>query len=161
MASKPEVQSMMRAANGPVPMPKQEGVRQFLRELYAGTPCSEVLVTSRKYYERFYGNPTENLRHGEQAGEASPSTQAEMSAERPRDRLTRRLVLRMSETPSITLPAAALKLHGAAVIVGHNPAAFALRDRLQDLGASVFILTSTEDPKDAVNELHRLWDLKI
>ena len=57
MASKPEVKSMMRAADGPVPMPKREGVRQFLRELYAGTPCSEVLITSREYYERFYGNP--------------------------------------------------------------------------------------------------------
>ena len=55
MAARPESTTTMRIANGPSLMPKDEGLRHLLRELYAGAPEGELLITSWEYHGRFYG----------------------------------------------------------------------------------------------------------
>ncbi len=55
MAAKPEVQAALVRAGAPGPMASTEGLRHLVRELYAGGPRSEVLVTDWDYHQRFYG----------------------------------------------------------------------------------------------------------
>ena len=111
-------------------MPKREGVRQFLRELYAGNPRSEVLITSREYYDRFYGNPEENLQQRQQEGKTSKSGPADTAVVQPTsDPVTRRLVLRLFDAPLDAAAHGKPQMKGGALIVGDNPAASALRSR--------------------------------
>ena len=62
---------MLKIADGPSRMPKDEGIRHFLRELYAGAPESEVMITSWEYHSRYYG--TEH--HPASAGTTEPPVQ--------------------------------------------------------------------------------------
>ena len=39
----------------PASMPKREGINHLVRELYAGAPTPEVLITSWEYHGRYYG----------------------------------------------------------------------------------------------------------
>ena len=55
MAARPESASAMKLADGPTTMPKREGLNHLVREIYAGAPAGEVLITSWEYHGRFYG----------------------------------------------------------------------------------------------------------
>ena len=72
--------------------------------------------------------------------------------------MTRRLVVRMFEAPLEPGHEVQPKLDGAALIVGNNPAALALRDRLQAMGTSVLLLEASDDPEQGVNELQRIFE---
>ena len=54
MAAKPEVRAMFAMSNAPKLMPVAEGLRHLLRELFAGVPKSEILITDWDYHQRFY-----------------------------------------------------------------------------------------------------------
>ncbi len=56
MAARPEATGALRMTDGPGQMPQEEGVRHLIRELHAGVPKSEVLITDWDFHGRYYGN---------------------------------------------------------------------------------------------------------
>ena len=84
MAARPESVTMLKMTDGPEQMPTAEGLRHLVRELYAGVPAGEVMVTSWDYHGRFFGtedHPKETPDGG--AGPASPAAAPERSSDRP------------------------------------------------------------------------------
>lgn len=67
-----------------------------------------------------------------------------------------RHVLRVVPAP-LAADVAPLQLAGAAIVLGDNPAAVALRDRLQQLGAAVYLLPVSDDIDDVLAALERCW----
>jgi len=163
MAAKPEIKSVMKAAGGPTPMPKRDGVRQFLREIYAGLPCSEVLITSPEYHERFYGSgqadelqPTLATDAADiEQSQATASQSAVASSPQATD-ATQRLVMRMIDAPLPDLGARP-PIHGAAAILGDNPAARALQKLLRELGTAADIIPTDNDAQRVITAFDQLW----
>ena len=88
MAAKPEVQAMFKRTNAPKPMPVAEGVRHLLREMFAGVPQSEIMITDWDCYRRFYKDGAEEeFRAGREdsqgAPSAAPSAQVSPAERRP------------------------------------------------------------------------------
>ena len=88
MAAKPEVQAMFKRTNAPKPMPVAEGVRHLLREMFAGIPQSEIMITDWDCYRRFYKDGAEEeFRAGredsQRAPSAAPSAQVSQAERRP------------------------------------------------------------------------------
>ena len=46
---------MLRLTDGPTQMPMAEGLRHLVRELLAGVPKPEILITSWNYHGRYFG----------------------------------------------------------------------------------------------------------
>ncbi len=157
MAAKPEVQAALISLGAPAPMSSAEGLRHLLREVYAGGPCSEVLITDWDYHQRFYG-PGANEKHPDDlaAGEGRPAPSAVESAP-AMPRLARRFVLRTFESPLPAGSPAAPPVSGAAYILGNNPEAAALQHQLATRGVRVHMLSPQADPQIVIAELERLW----
>jgi len=82
-----------------------------------------------------------------------PAMQAETSAQRRESRFIRRIVPQSLPAGSSKVPT----FHGPALIVGHNKVADALRDRLVQLGTSVYQLSPFDDVDAALNEFGLIW----
>jgi acyl transferase domain-containing protein len=88
MAAKPEVQAMFKRTNAPKPMPASEGVRHFIREIFAGAPSTEVMITDWDCYQRFYREGAEEAFRAKPEGSqpapiAASSAQVSLAKRRP------------------------------------------------------------------------------
>jgi NAD(P)-dependent dehydrogenase (short-subunit alcohol dehydrogenase family)/acyl carrier protein len=183
MAARPETITMLRMTDGPSRMSKQEGIKHLLREMYAGTPISEVLVTTWDYHGRFYGTDDHPKPSADRDPELSPADVAGTPAEAkpaappavgtassnttkspaaiweklPFEPLTSRHELRMVAaglppgTPDVP------QWQGSACILGHNPTALALRDRLLAQGVAVHMLPDTTSPDEAMAAMDAIY----
>ena len=181
MAARPETITMLKMTDGPGHMSKQEGINHLLREMYAGAPISEVLITTWDYHGRFYGtedhpkpgdedgpsqSPTDSIPSTEAATPIAPPAPVVKPA-RPAPQakwdpvpfvpLTYRSELRMVAAPLPAGSAIAPQWQGPAVIMGHNAAAFALRDRLQAAGVPVHMLPDTKSPEEAAAAMDTIY----
>jgi acyl transferase domain-containing protein/NAD(P)-dependent dehydrogenase (short-subunit alcohol dehydrogenase family) len=148
MAIKPETRAVLEMTDAPAYMPKAEGIRHLLREIYAGTPQSEVLITDWDYYQRFYGAAFLT---------SLPLEVGEAAAEPPESGIAQRYVLRTFDAP---LPAGAPSspvIDGPVYILGQNTDAQALCQRLVNQGVTVHMLPVSEAQADVVAGLERLW----
>ena len=147
MAVKPETRAVLEMADAPAYMPKREGIRHLVRELYAGVPRSEILITDWDYYQRFYGVAfLESLKLD--AAEIPPASEG---------RVAQRHILRTFDSPlpesSPVMPA----IDGPVLILGQNQAAQALCQRLVDHGVAVHMLPVSEQAADVIAALERVW----
>ncbi len=150
MAVRPEAAGAMRMGDGPSQMPKVEGLRHFVRELYANAPESEVLITTWEYHGRYYGTgyrrkpASQGLApESEEDGRATaaPTVAAESKWDPfPQPKLASRNVLVMANAPLSDGASPKVALNGPAWILGHNPTALALRDRMVAQGIEVVLL---------------------
>ena len=144
MAARPETRAMFRMTGAPDLMPVDEGLRHLLRELYAGLPESEVMITNREYHQRYYGPEKEPA-----ASDVTPATSP--------GRIAQRVLMRMVDAPLAPDAPTMPPLDGPALILGDNPHAQALARRLRAAGAQVEILSPTDDSAETLGELDRLW----
>jgi NAD(P)-dependent dehydrogenase (short-subunit alcohol dehydrogenase family)/acyl carrier protein len=165
MAARPESASAMKLADGPTTMPKREGLEHLVREIYAGAPEGEVLVTSWEYHGRFYGaeyHPRPDgtvpepgsIRLGSNTGEAAPSSPWEPWSFAP---LVSRHELRMVDAP---LPAGSPSQpawEGSACILGQNAAGVALGDALQAAGVRVHMLPDSDNPAEMMAAMEAVY----
>jgi NAD(P)-dependent dehydrogenase (short-subunit alcohol dehydrogenase family) len=158
MAAKPEVQAALVSLGAPAPMASAEGLRHLLREVYAGGPRSEVLITDWDYHQRFYG-PGANEKHPDDAasGNGKPSAGSGTETVAATPRIARRFVLRTFASPLGAGGPAAWPIAGAAYILGDNPEAAALQQRLAAQGVRVYMLSPHADARVVIAELERLW----
>ena len=61
MGARPETKAILKLVDAPAYMPKQEGIRHLLRELYAAAPQSEVVIADWDCYHRFCGGGPKDL----------------------------------------------------------------------------------------------------
>jgi malonyl CoA-acyl carrier protein transacylase/acyl carrier protein/NAD(P)-dependent dehydrogenase (short-subunit alcohol dehydrogenase family) len=161
MAAKPEVQAALISLGAPAPMSSAEGLRHLLREVYAGGPRSEVLITDWDYHQRFYGPGANEKQPGELAsGNGKPSAGLIVEPAPAIARIARRFVLRTFDAPLPAGTLAAPPIEGAAYILGDNPEAEALQQRLAAQGVRVYTLPPRADPQAVITELERLWALE-
>jgi acyl transferase domain-containing protein/acyl carrier protein/NAD(P)-dependent dehydrogenase (short-subunit alcohol dehydrogenase family) len=145
MAVKPDTRAVLEMTDAPAFMPKREGLRHLLRELYAGTPESEVLITDWDYYQRFYGVAFLG------------NVEVESGELPPEGRVAQRYLLRTFEAPLPEPEPEKLSIDGPVLILGQNAAAQALCQRLVDQGVSVHLLPVSEHTSDVIAALERLW----
>ncbi|MGD9854398.1 MAG: SDR family NAD(P)-dependent oxidoreductase, partial [Planctomycetaceae bacterium] len=138
MAARPETRASLARTNGPALMPKAEGLRHLVRELYSPQENCEVLITDREFHQRYYPEPQRQVEPAERepdvAGVSAPARTGEIDT-LVAGRIASRHVLRMEEAPLQGNATGALP--GCAVILGDNPAAVALRERLVSEGLRV------------------------
>ncbi len=169
MAALPEVQARMKRMEGPELMPKDEGVRHFVRELYATGPPAEVLITTPEYRGRYY--PPALFAQLAQTKEKSPAVDLDsvsksspsMSAGSPEppltppvDCLAQRWISVSIDSPlrgTSALPA----FSGGALIVGDNALGQALAQRLATAGIETSILPVSDDASDTIARLEASW----
>jgi len=147
MAIKPETRAVLEMSDAPAYMPKDEGIRHLVREIYAGVPRSEVLITDWDYYQRFYGSSF--------LSQAPWHVEATTSPDEPR--VAQRSVLRTVDAP---LPAASPEMPsigGPVLIFGQNRDAQTLCQRLVNHGVTVHMLPVSDDPADVIAALERVW----
>ncbi len=139
-------------------MSSAEGLRHLLREVYAGGPRSEVLITDWDYHQRFYG-PGANEKHPDDLApdDAKPPTGSVLESVPATRCIARRFVLRTFDAPLPAGTPAAPPIEGAAYILGDNPEAAALQQRLAAQGVRVYLLAPQADPQVVIAELERLW----
>ena len=133
----------------------REGIRHLLRELYAGMPRSEVLITDWDYYRRFYidkkrSSPQERTAAKVETIDAAPSPTAAAT-------VAQRHVPRTFDAPLRPGVAADLHIDGAALVLGGNAAASALARRLQAAGASVRTVSDADSPEAVIAQLEEYW----
>ena len=147
MAATPETKKMLKATGGPALMPKSEGVAHFLGELHGNHDATEVLVTSREYYDRFYGDsvnadrPEDAVEVDLHAAVASPKSAA------PDDKssfVTDRMVVRMLQQDRTSMPPAIV---GTCLIYGKNAVADALKSQLSAFGFPIQIIPTCDSPE--------------
>ncbi|MEX2112415.1 MAG: phosphopantetheine-binding protein [Pirellulales bacterium] len=156
MAARPESASAMRLADGPTNMPKREGINHLLREIYAGGPEGEVLITSWEYHGRFYGTEYHPRPDGTVPKPGSinlNSTVAQASPVQawnawPFAPQVSRHELKMVAAPLPPDSPARPAWQGSACILGHNASALALREALQAAGVRVHLLPDSDDPTE-------------
>src|SRR5262249_16726993 len=68
-----------------------------------------------------------------------------------------RFVLRVAASPLDSATERLLAFHGPVLILGANPVALALGQRLEDMGAQVLQLPVSDNPDETLAELERLW----
>ena len=183
MAANPETVATMKLADGPARMPKDKGVKHLLRELYAGPSEGEVLITDWEYHGRYYG--TEHHPKPLPDGESSPAVSAPPAAQPsdktaslagapsalapataatgeawdapPQKRIAARRELRIVSAPLPADAPTSLEFVGPVCILGDNPAAHALRDRLAAAGVAVHMLPITMSPDEAMAAIEAMY----
>ncbi|QEG35090.1 type I polyketide synthase [Bythopirellula goksoeyrii] len=151
MAYRPETRSALQNTTGLKLMPKREGLRQFLRELYAEKSDSEVLVTDRAYHNRFYPKHVEAI-----AEDFRTDKRIEYLTRKPRQ-IASRHVLRMTPAPLSTVSPEEPGITGPAFILGDNADALALRDKLTSKGITVHVLPVNDDSETTIAALESAW----
>jgi len=157
MASRPETKAMLQMSNAPQFMPKREGPLHLLRELYAGVPRSEVLITDLDFHSRFYGPIAPATPAAAPATPETPPTSPQeppVSAQEPT--IAQRFVMRLVDAP-LAGPADGMALGGPALILGDNADAQALAAALAAEGVLVRMLPPEDDPDRAVAAVEAAW----
>ncbi len=150
MAAKPETTRAMKSTSGPELMPKHEGVAHFLRELLGGQRQPEVLITDFEYHSRYYkldeSTPTQSA-----AAHTTSWTPSPVKLIAKRHRLT---------TVPAPLPAGSPmtpRFNGPVWILGSNPSAVALSQRLIAEGATVHLLPSAASLAETTAAIDELF----
>ena len=159
MAAQRENTAILRMGNAPANMAKREGINHFVRELYAGAPTPEVLITSWEYHGRYYGTANHPRPAGDQRSE--PAQQAPVSNDvgaqatpvepwepLPFEPVASRRELKMLAAPLPPNINTKVNWQGPALILGNNPDALALRDRLLADGATVHMVPVSNNPRE-------------
>ncbi|MBX3439840.1 MAG: SDR family NAD(P)-dependent oxidoreductase, partial [Planctomycetaceae bacterium] len=157
MASRPATRASLERTNGPALMPKREGLQHLLNELSLPQRRCEVLITDWEFHQRYYPAPTES--GSASAGAPSPrehdaAANGFPAADAAIDRIADRHVMRLEETPLTN--DAAVVLPKSALILGNNPAAFALLDRLIAVGVTAHVLPA-DDAETSLRDLEQIW----
>ena len=189
MAARPESVTMLKMTDGPQQMPSVEGLKHLVRELYAGAPDGEVMITTWEYHGRFFGTE-DHPKEAPGGGPEAPSKAAAPKAERPATNspsapapspsaaamppaaeaawqkwpvkaLTSRLELTMEDAPLPPGTPTAVSWQGSACILGDNPAALALRDRLVAEGVVVHMLGEPNTPEDASAAIESIYSAQL
>ena len=161
MAARPESVTMLKMTDGPAQMPAAEGVKHLVRELYAGVPAAEVMITSWEYHGRFFGtddHPKSPVpAPSPQPGQAPSGRRPSSPTSRRRRRSACRQRAEVGETRRSSISPSGWSWRWSrrrcrrarrptcsgkapACILGDNPSAVALRDRLVAAGVVVHML---------------------
>ncbi|MCG8587652.1 MAG: SDR family NAD(P)-dependent oxidoreductase, partial [Pirellulales bacterium] len=97
MATRPAALAALKAGLAPELMPLAEGVQHFLREIHAGVPDREVLITNNEYFRRYYGEGSEQIPDAPPLPE--PGAVARDEAIAATEKVTKRLVVKMCDAP--------------------------------------------------------------
>ncbi len=178
MAARPATLAALKASNAPELMPVHEGIRHFIREIYAGVPESEVLITNTEYFQRYYGATSYTLPDAPPVPapvktapvKATPAKPTKVDDSLPGDpkwdkplsvseRIARRAVLRAVETPLPIDAAPTPTFEGPVLILGDNPDALALEQKLTASGANVKRLVPQVNIQQTIAELESLWSV--
>jgi NAD(P)-dependent dehydrogenase (short-subunit alcohol dehydrogenase family) len=151
MAYRPETRSALENSTGLKLMPKREGLRHLLRELYAGQADSEVLITDRAYHNRYYPKYVDIVAEKFRTGKL-----VEFPSRMPRQ-VAGRHVLRMKPAPLAGIATNRLAVSGPVYILGDNRDALALRDQLVASGVSVHLFPENDDSEAAIARLEEAW----
>ena len=126
-----------------------------LKELLVSRPSEPNRPTSETT-----AKPIESHREGGLesvvAAQALPDALASVEAA-AEDGVCSRYVMRVVEAPLAENHNKSLQLNGPALIVGQNPAASALRDRLKTQGATVLELPASDNVDEVLDALNRHW----
>lgn len=145
MAATPETSKLLKLSGGPTSMNKEEGVRHLIRELYAGAPDAEVMITDDEYHGRYYEVP-------------HPPRPLPDDATVIPNEIASRHQLRMVAAPLPATNSAASTLVGAACILGSNPTALALHDRLLSDGISVHMLPDSTSLQEVTAGIESIYN---
>jgi NAD(P)-dependent dehydrogenase (short-subunit alcohol dehydrogenase family) len=159
MAARPENRVALKVKDAPQLMPKDEGVRHFLRELYDRNRPGEVLVIDPTYYKLFYNKGEPPAVADEQAPDiALPAVAPQAApAETAEPALTDRFVLRMFESPAPQELAPLPDVQGTIYILGDNPIAAALEQQLHERGQEAVCLRMAESSHETIKALEAAW----
>ncbi len=177
MAVRPEYQQAKKRKKFRF-MPVAEGAEHVLREIAAGLPESEVVITDWSYMQRFYPDtrrfiPSAPIRADlppapEQPpispriesipnGNATPSPEpAVATVEDIAPHTPTRRVLNLVDRPLVKGAGQETQIDRA-VLVGDNPDAHALREQLEGMSATVEHLPVYRDPAKSIAELEWIW----
>ena len=149
---------MLRLHDGPSLMPPAEGVQHLLRELDAGLPESEILITSREYHGRYYGTKTQPPAAA--TPDDGPLPNSAVWPPRPASEIASRFTLRAVAAPLAPTSGAAPRLARPAWIFGLNPHALALRDQLLRLDVPAQLVRLDRATDEALAEIEMLYRLQ-
>jgi acyl carrier protein/NAD(P)-dependent dehydrogenase (short-subunit alcohol dehydrogenase family) len=175
MAARPETKNVLEGKSDLHLMPLAEGIAHLVRELAAGAPAPEVLITERRHWQRFAAGigklaertpgaksspvvapPAAKVVANAPPNHAASDVEAAADADHSVELHTHRCQLRTLVAPlspnSPKLPA----LDGPAWILGENAAALALAARLSALGCGVRHIR-VGDVDATLAEVDRLW----
>jgi NAD(P)-dependent dehydrogenase (short-subunit alcohol dehydrogenase family) len=146
-----QVSIVMRPASGevwatPGPLAKDKAdsyCRLNLKELFA----SEVPLTDQVHDRR-------TVAYGLDAAPALPESEAQPDEG---GRVMSRYVLRVADVSLNDRSERTPNFHGPVLIMGQNPTALALRERLEESGATVRDLPVCDDPEETLAALDRFW----
>ncbi len=150
MAARPETKSVLQGKSDLRLMPPAEGIAHLLRELASKEVAPEVLITERRHWERFaaeLGKVAEGFSHEASPAAAGPEVELH----------THRCQLRTLIAPLPSDGPQTPRLDGAAWIVGDNPAAAELAERLNEMGCLARRLVPNVDLDQTLAEVERLW----
>ncbi len=166
MAARPETRASLERTNGPALMPKAEGIRHLLRELYSPQENCEVLITDWEFHQRYYPEEVQHEAASERNRSKQPETSEAGSATNGQERssatvaktevprIASRHVLRLEDAP-LTGPATG-PLPGSALILGENAAAACLRDRLVAQGVRAHLLP-VANAEQTIRQMEQIW----
>jgi acyl transferase domain-containing protein/NAD(P)-dependent dehydrogenase (short-subunit alcohol dehydrogenase family) len=162
MAARPETKATFKMTDGPTLMPKADGLRYLINELLADAEDSEVLVTSREYFERYYG-PGSATRPPIEAPDLPSEAAREPivpKEETPAPTIARRFVLTLREAPLAT-GGAPIRLEGSACIIGDNQDAQRLKEALIAAGVEVTLIETSGSEEAFLAALDSAWRTSV
>ncbi|MFT7641797.1 MAG: NAD(P)-dependent dehydrogenase (short-subunit alcohol dehydrogenase family), partial [Pirellulaceae bacterium] len=169
MAAKPETKKVLNATSNMQLMPAAEGIRHLLRELAAGLPQSEVVITEQRYQHGFLEgsnrlvSPRENNTSGQDTV-SPPLTSALPSSNGfhktvPRTSVplkTYRCEMRTIDAPISV--SGQLSFDTPVWILGDNTSATALAQRLRQNGVVVYELSANDELDQTLANMASLWE---
>lgn len=155
MAVRPETKHVMESLQMRF-MPAQEGVRHLLDEIQRGCPEAETLITDWNYYKLYYPDPPRPA--APPAPDAAEPVVPVAGRPQPANGHSAacRKIVRLNPAPLPSGAGTAPRLAGPVVILGDNPDARSLRDRLRSLGAEVHLISTADGPESAVESWTQL-----
>jgi acyl transferase domain-containing protein/acyl carrier protein/NAD(P)-dependent dehydrogenase (short-subunit alcohol dehydrogenase family) len=173
MAARPETKSILQGKSDLQLMPLAEGIAHLIRELAAGAPQGEVLITERRHWDRFAeglgklaGQDRDTAAVASQPVNAAPVSSPAVPAAQPIvatnsangvEFTTYRCVLRNLVSPlppgTPTQPA----FDSPVWILGNNSAATALEQKLTAAGVVVRRLSAQTNLDQTLAEVEHLW----
>jgi NAD(P)-dependent dehydrogenase (short-subunit alcohol dehydrogenase family) len=168
MAARPETKNVLQTTSDLRLMPLAEGITHLVRELAAGVPDAEVLVTERRHWDRFAAGLGKLVDREPQARPASQAARPAPAAAVPNQVApttkvaleTHRCVLRTLEAPLPAGSPASPAFESAVWILGNNPVAAALEQRLVGQGVTVQRLPMTDSADQTLAAMDQLWQVQ-
>jgi len=146
-----QVSIVMRPASGevwatPGPLSKEKA------DLYCSLNLKELFASEAPLTHRVHDRRTVAYRLDAPAAPPESDTQPD-----ERGRIMSRFVLRVADVSLNDRSERTPNFHGPVLIMGQNPTALALRERLEESGATVMDLPVCDDPEETLAALDHLW----